>query len=150
MVPRRDSRAHLLRKSTHERQANAGSFGLACELVFAPVEGLEQVWLVCTSDARTVVTNSERDATIDFEAVNENLLALCGAGVLQGVIDQVEEQLLQRVALERGRREVGVDIHDEGEPLRLCVWPEQLDDVPERLLERLLSQGTLGLLALEP
>ena len=99
-----DLSVHLERQATDQRQADPRALGASSEFVFAAVEGIEDVRAVLTRHAGPEIANADPQRTVLRRRVDIDTAHFGVRRVFERVIDQIEEDLLQRIGLVSNRR----------------------------------------------
>src|SRR5712671_6629055 len=134
-----DAPAVRLDDALGDGEPESGALGVAREQVVGAVEALEDALALVRADADAVVRHLDPDLAVAAAAAAEPD-ALVGARVLDRVVEQVEDRLRHRVAIDG----------DVGEPwidLGLVGGPELLG--AEDLLDVVEEAAQIGPLALE-
>src|SRR5262245_33930394 len=99
-----DLALHPRDQSTYEREPDAGAGLRARELVLRAVERLEDRAELSFVDARAAVGDRDANpAVVRGSAAHADAAFLACAAVLERVVEQVEQHLRQRIAIEARR-----------------------------------------------
>lgn len=103
---------HLLHQAAHQGEADPGAAALAGELVLTAIERLEDLLEVTRRNPRTVVRHIERHTATLGAAGDHHLLGGGATRVLDGIVDEVEENLVEGIAVEAssGKKPVATPI----------------------------------------
>src|SRR5688572_24188080 len=121
------SAAHGDDQLAHQAEPDARTGGSARELVFGAEKWLEdQVELVAT-DAGAAVADADRDSAVTGTGDDLNGRIAPGRTVFDGVVDQVEQHLLERVRIEAHGGVSGAVLELEPSAVALCVRAQHLE-----------------------
>src|SRR5262245_18537009 len=91
---------HRDRELPHEREADARAHRLARELVLGAIEELEDLLHLALRDAGTEVAHGEQQGAVALRPARDlHRLALRAGRELERVVDEVDEDLRERVAV---------------------------------------------------
>ena len=118
----------------YQGQAQADAYGFPSRFIFAAVEFIEDFFALLVRHTGSVVLDLDEDIPVIRGGTDDDRFVISLAGIFDGVVDEVDDDLHDRIAV-KGDFLQGLEILDDGKASLAGIGGHFFDDVFNTLID---------------